>query len=98
MSSFLRSFSLRRTAVRVDLFDCNVKKGDASGSWVFSADGSWSSSGGGEPDDGVVGDGDPGSGGEFIVVADQEWASRKARLGGLSPGSMQSLQVRLYIP
>jgi hypothetical protein len=51
---------------------------------VFPADGSWSSSGGGEPDDGVVGDGEPGSGGEFIVVVvDQEMNRRLQPMGFL---------------
>lgn len=57
------------------LFDCDEKKCDVSvsSSCVFPPDGSWSSSGGGEPEDGVVGDGEPGSGGEFMVmVGDQE--------------------------
>lgn len=74
MSSFFRNFRLRSTPVRVDLFDWEPKKREvsASGSCVFPPDGSWSSSGGGEPDDGVVGDGEPGSGGEFMLVVDQE--------------------------
>ena len=60
--------------MRVVFFDdCEAEKRGASvsGSCV-SPDGSWSSSGGGEPDDGVVGEGEPGSGGEFMVVVGQE--------------------------
>ena len=37
-----------------------------------SQDGGWNSSGGGEPDDGVIGKVEPGSGGEFMVVVGQE--------------------------
>ena len=53
--------------------DCEAEKREisVSGSCV-SPDGNWTSSGGGEPDDGVVGEGEPGSGGEFMVVVSQE--------------------------
>lgn len=78
-SSFFRNLKPRRKPVRVFFFDCDEKNRDASasGSCVFPADGSWSSSGGGEPEDGVVGDGEPGSGGEFIVDVVDQKASRR---------------------
>ena len=72
MSSFLRNLRPRRKPVR-GVFDWEGKKRDVSvsSSCVFPTDGSWSSSGGGEPEDGVVGDGEPGSGGEFMVMGQE---------------------------
>ena len=78
MSSLFRNLRPRKKPVRGAFFDWEEKKCDASvsSSCVLPADGSWSSSGGGEPEDGVVGDGEPGSGGEFMVmVVDQEVTS-----------------------
>jgi len=40
VSSFLRNFSPRRKPERVAFLDCDEAKGDASASWVGSADGS----------------------------------------------------------
>lgn len=67
-------------------FDWEKKRDvSASGSCVFGpAEGSWSSSGGGEPEDGVVGDEEPGSGGEFIVVVINEGAKIRSLIAPLS--------------
>ena len=71
MSSFLQNLSLRRVDAGMGR---SLRSRDEEGRRVMvlaprcSGDRSWSLSGGGESEDGVVGDGEPSSSGESIVV------------------------------
>ena len=64
--SSLRNFSLSRTLVRVVFFNCEVMDQAPGCSRLMEVVPVF----GRRADDGVVGDEEPGSGGEFIVVAD----------------------------